>query len=125
MMTVVGAKDATSTTTTKFGLETLVNDEVAMMTWAVGAELSTTLRQCTETSMTMTVVGGETSVTSRDAVINDSESQTKKSTTTTAVGFEVTTTSRQQTKTLWTTTEVVVATPVISNVPTTMTDDSF
>ncbi len=42
-MTVVGVEDATSTTTTKFGLETLMNDKVAMMTGAVGAELLTTL----------------------------------------------------------------------------------
>jgi hypothetical protein len=42
-MTVVGVKDATLTTTTKFGLETLVYNEDAMMTGAVGAELTTTL----------------------------------------------------------------------------------
>ncbi len=72
----------------------------------------------------MTVVGGETSVTSSDAMINDSKSQTETPTTTTAVGFEATTTPRQQTTTSSTTTEVVVATPVINNVATTMTEDS-
>ncbi len=91
---------------------------------AVGAELSTTLRQRTKISMTMTIVGGETSVTSNDAMIIGSERQSEKSTTTTAVGFEERTMSRQQTKTLSTTTEVVVVTPVTNNVVTTMTDNS-
>ena len=64
--------------------------------------------------MTMTKVGGETSVTSGDAMIIGSGSQTEKSTTTTSMAdrFEATTTSRQQSKTSLTTTEVVVATPV-------------
>ena len=123
-MTVVGVEDATSTTTTESGLETLANNGVTMMTEAAGAELLTTLRQHTKTLMTITVDGGETSVTNSDARINNSESQTEKSTTTTAVGFEVTTTPRQQTKKSSTTTEVVVATPVINDVTTTMTDDS-
>jgi hypothetical protein len=63
---IVGDEDTTSTTTTKFGLETLMNDEVAIMPRAVEAELSTTLRQRTETSMMMMmiVVEGETSETS-------------------------------------------------------------
>ncbi len=72
--------------------------------------------------MTMTVVEGETSETSSDAMINDSESQIEKSTTTTAVGFESTTMSQQQTTTLSMTRKVVVATRVIDNVATTTSE---
>ena len=121
-VTVVGVKDATSNTTTKFELETLVHNGVTMMTEAVRAESLTTLRQHTKTLTTMTIVGDETSVTNSDAKIN-SENQTGKSTTSTAVGSEVTTTPRQQTKTSLTTLEAVVANPVIEDVETTMTDN--
>jgi hypothetical protein len=205
MMTVVGVEAATSTTTTEFGLETLVTNNIAMMTGtpcqiktsatgnvitkigtlrqieklpkttadgveavvmlcqrtkmltttmeagagnetlatngvgtmigthqiekltttrAVETEMLTTLRQQTKISMTMTKVGVETLVTSGEAMIIGSGSQTEKSIATMAVGVEAATTSRQQTKTSSMTTEVGVATPVINNVATTMTDNS-
>jgi hypothetical protein len=142
-MTAVGVEAAMSTTTTEFGLETLVTSYVAMMTGtpcqietsatgdvatkigtprqieklpkttADGVEAAAISCQQTKMLMTTTEAGDETLATDGIGMMINTH-QIKKLTTTTAVGAEMLTTLRQRTKILMTMTKVGIETSVTS-----------
>jgi hypothetical protein len=142
-MTVVGVEAAMSTTTTEFGFETLVTDDVGMMTGtpckietlvtgdaatrigtpcqikklpkmtAAGVEAAATLCQWTKMLMTTTEAGAETLVTNCVGTMIGTH-QFEKLTTTMAVGVEMLTMLRQRTKISTTAMEVGVETSVTS-----------
>ena len=120
-MTVVGVEAATTTTTTEFGLETLVTNDVAMMTSTpcqiktlatsdIATKIGTprqieklpkttadgveaTAMSCQRTKMLMTTMKAGDETLAIDSIwITIGTHQIKKLTTTTAVGAELSTT---------------------------------